>query len=102
MESPTADRLAPLGQCAQTQPPATQQIHSLQWAQHLARASQDSAESLLCMADPPRTAPSLQVCWHRDSALGPVWSEYNSLVWGKAAAALKKKLSPTRLLPAIP
>lgn len=54
VEGPAADGLTPLGQCAQTQPPATQQIHSLQWAQHFPHPSQDSAESLVCITDPPQ------------------------------------------------
>lgn len=102
VEGPAADGLAPLGQCAQTQPPATQQIHSLQWAQHFPHPSQDSAESLVCITDPPRTASSLWVCWHQDCALGSVWSKCNLLVWGKAEAALRKKLFLMGHLPAIP
>lgn len=56
VEGPTADRLAPLCPCAQTQPPATQQIHSLLWAQHLARVSQGSAESLCALLTPQESS----------------------------------------------
>lgn len=100
MEGLTTDKLAPQGPRAQIQPLATQQIHSLQWAQHFPRASQDSAESLVCITDPPSViaagllAPRL--------CTGTSVSKGNSLGWGKAATALKKKLSPMRLLPAIP
>lgn len=101
VEGPTTDKLAPLGPCSQTQPLATQQICSL------------SGLSISLML--PRTVlkASCASLTPQDSVitaglLAPKLCTGTSVVqmqltgWGKAAAALKKKLCPMRLLPVIP